>query len=575
MSPASRVALIVTLGVLSLALGAELVGRYQPYSFLHGDGTFYANIARSLARGGGYRQEAFTARSWYFEDLGWNHDLDQGWSNVALGSRGGLYPKHSVLFPTLAFPLYGLFGYDGLLLFTLGMVLLGAALTMRLLDRARTPPPVAAAVVLALYLSPEIRHHAYSVSNDFFAAAVFLLGVWLAARSRWAWAGLAWGLAVFAKPLHVALVLIVALPVAVSLARGRRWRALAAGAGGFSVPILLFMVMNACWFGGPFTTSYDRVVTRQAGEVVLASARAAFSVPWSEGLGRALLDGRVGFVPGFPALALVPLGWIALAARRRVVPLAQSVAALGLAAAVFGRYVYPSGRFLFPFLLFAALPLAALGEELMRLGGRAGVWWRARRAQAGGGRRTVRWRAGIVALVVAIVLGGVGIARGLVTRPPQCVGGVAVDRLAVRTEQGTPCDFFNLRHQRWECSHLDEGPGDMVGAAWGGECRLGARGGREGEWLRVPLRPRWRGKRVVWPEPGRYRVRAALDPRSPVGARGALVLPGAEGERVFELTSGEIIEQIVDVATGSHGPEIGVRRVGGSAGAVCVSVTRL
>lgn len=483
-----RAALVAAL----LALTPFVLHELQPYTFLFEDGTFYANVNRSLAERGTFRQDAYAPRSWYFDDLGWNRELGQDWSNVALGAdETTLYPKHPVLLPLLAHPFFLAFGLDGLLLFNL-LGLAACVVTLaRLVDPGRRRP-LAVAAVLATFASPVVLHWALAYSNDVFAGAL-VAGAVLAVRTdRALAAGLLAGGALWARPVHVLALAAGCGPDVWRWARADR-RRLARWAGGAALVLCAWASLNAAWFGSPFVTGYDRVVVRHGGLTMLESASAAFDVPLSRGLPAALFESSLGFVPGFPMLALAPLGWLALARRREWIPLTASAIALGGACLVYGAYRWPSARFLFPFLLFVIEPLSALLEEVAAFAGRSSDWLRAR-IRAGWPRAAL----GVAtALVAAALLRGT---LGLMHHPE---GGPATGARVTAEADTIPCDFWNLKWQRWECSHLDRDERDQVGAPAEGECPTEERG-----WVRLPAAGPWRDKAVHVPRgPGANALR--------------------------------------------------------------------
>jgi hypothetical protein len=145
---------------------------------------------------------------------------------------------------------------------------------------------------------------------------------------------------------------------------------------------------------------------------------------------------------------------------------------------LYASYAYPSSRFLIPLLAFQAAPLAELLEVLAEGGRRAwacavGRW--PRRARLG-------FAAGLAGLVVLAL--GVGL-RLVVPRADATLA----EGARVSTLDGRPCDFWNLKWRRWECSHVDRGAPDMVGVPLAGECELPG-----GRWVRVPTAGPFAGK---------------------------------------------------------------------------------
>jgi|GEM_PF-2056479 len=475
----------VALAIVALALILRVVPAYAPYTFLVEDGTFYANVNRSLTENGTFRQDATTARSWYFDDLGWNRDLPQDWSNVALGVDDRLYPKHPVLMPLAAEPFYAALGLDGLLLFNLGCVLLAAWFALGVLD-PRGERPLVSAAVAATCLSPTLVRLAYGFSNDVFAAVPLIGGALaLATGARdgaRGWrpfvAGAALAGAVWARPVHGLAVLVIAAPWVVARLRERSWGGLGRLAAGFGAVLAIPGALQWAWYGSPFVTGYDRILVREHGVVALDTARAAFTWPGWGDWWRVVVTDESSFVRGFPLLALVPLGWVAQVARGRWGEALASGLVLGGASAIYAGYAWPSSRFLVPFLVFLAGPLAALLEIAAR-GVTVGREVLARWAPRGG--RVAAW--GLAGLGVLLAAGGV-----LRWIGPRGDAG-ELSRARVSTLDGRPCDFWNLKWQRWECSHLDRDLHDMVGVPQEGECDLPGSG-----WVRLPASGPFQGK---------------------------------------------------------------------------------
>jgi hypothetical protein len=396
---------------------------------------------------------------------------------VALGVDGALYPKHPVVMPLLAQPFYWLLGYDGLLVFNVLAVLVAAWLCLALLDPACTRPGVAVAVTLTC-LSPVVTHFVYGYSNDLFAAAPVVGGAWALRRERAGLAGIAFALAIWARPVHALPAALVVAPWAWNRARDRAWAQLVRLAAGLAGVLAVPALLQWSWFGSPFVTGYDRILVRERGVQALDSARSAFAWPGWADLRRVALDGDLAFVRGLPVVALVPLGWIAQVAVGRRGEALTSALALGGAAFVFAAYAYPGSRFLVPWLPFVAAPLAALFEVAVQ-GARAGRERLARTLPLAA--RAVVWT---MAALLGLAAAGYGL-RGLAERPD--ASAIATARVAIRGERA--CDFWNLKWQRWECSHLDRDESDMVGAPRSGECALPGRG-----WVRVPTTGPFEGK---------------------------------------------------------------------------------
>src|SRR5690606_41039318 len=105
--------LALAIGLCALALTlAEVAVRYVPHTWIQRDGRFYTNVNTTLAEKLTLDQGEFCP-SWYAGKLGWNRNLDAGWSNVARGRNGEHLPKHPILLPLLSTPLSWAFGLHG------------------------------------------------------------------------------------------------------------------------------------------------------------------------------------------------------------------------------------------------------------------------------------------------------------------------------------------------------------------------------------------------------------------------------------------------------------------------------
>lgn len=509
--------------IIALSVGAHIHNTYRPFSFLKGDGTFYAHINESLSGELSYRQEAHTATSWYRQDQPWNRNLTQDWSNVALGSEGEYYPKHAILMPTVAEPFFLLLGYDGLLLFNVIMMLLGAGLSLSILaryersgeDQQSIAVPL---VVLLVYLSPAVREHAYSFSNDVFSAALFLGGLWCLPGRSPLLGGLLWGATVWTKPVHVLAVGVAGLPFLVDWLRRHDHRTLLRAGGGFLAVIVLQMFVNGIWFGSPLATSYDRILVRVNGSLGIASARDAFNTSYTVGLNKLLFSRTHGILVGFPMLYLTPLGCLALAWRRSWWPLVSSVIAITGLLAVYGRYDYPDERFAFVFLFFALVPLVAFVEEVEGLLERA---WAALSARSQGRN--------LALLLAALLLGGSVVYARIAQTLTRSVSDVSLlDATRVLVDDKTPCDHLNLVHCRWECPKVDKHSWEMLGLPRDDECRIEERD----DWVRFPVAKSWKSKSLeITPPPGATTMRwwITVDPKTPrTVAR--LQVPGSEAK---------------------------------------------
>lgn len=474
-----RASSVVLLGI-ALLLGAVAASRWQPWTFLFRDGSFYAQTNRAIATEGSLRQERVQPRSWYDGSLPWYRNVDDAWSNVSVGKDGEWYPKHSVLMPVLSTPLYLALGPGGLLVFNLVALGLGLFAGYRLAARAVGEFPAAVAT-WAVASTPLVATLAYAYSHDVFYGALVAGAAATLAGGRFGFAGVLAGLAVVAKPTNV----VILLPVGLALFRGGWRQALRVVAGG-AVPVAAYAVANWAMYGAPWLTSYHRILVVTNGVQQIVSYQNAFDLPLAEGMARFFQRSVEGEVWQTAAVAVVAYAGVVPLAFRSPRWAAGWAAALAAFAGVFAVYRYGGGRFFLPLLMLAPVPGAAL---LDALGGVLG-------AVPGACARlgATRWARWALALLLAALVAGFGAAwmRSVGAAGPGATMAASLESLEVRAGD-TPCDYFNLAHRKWECSGIDRDDGLFTGQATGEQCEgAGARR------LRIPPGPAGRDRSVTW-----------------------------------------------------------------------------
>lgn len=347
--------------LISLAQAAQ---QYNPQTWIKRDGRFYVNINTTLVETGSVIQDEFAA-SWYEQNLGWNRNLDQGWSNVALGRDGHRMPKHPVLLPMLSTPLFWALGLPGTLLFNLLMfgVIGGAGFAL-----ARRYGSVSAAAFagVSFALAASMRDYVYDYHVDVLILALFTLGMALASEKRGFWAGLMVGLAVAARP-----TVLLWLPSLVLLMLDRRaGKQLAWAMLGGAIPLLLYAASNTWLYGMPWWAGYNRVIVMVNGEAQMADHANAFGIPFDEGI-RTLWEGRYGVKTKLPLFFAAAPGLVLLLRKRPLYVLA-AVLGVGASVLIFARYQWYGDRFLWP---SAALLVPALAATVDVVGQR---WTRLR-----------------------------------------------------------------------------------------------------------------------------------------------------------------------------------------------------
>lgn len=424
--PKRHVAL--SLGLLALVGACAFAwASYVPHTFILRDGRFYTNTAATLTESLSLEQPY--ARSWYSGTLGWNYNLDAGWSNIALGRNGELLPKHPLLLPVLSAPFFFALGLPGQLLFNLLTFFVTGACAFGIARRYVDEEDEAAAAIaaLALPLGTSILGYAYDYHVDTLLLALFLGGVLAIHVGRGVLAGLLLALTVTLKPtclMWVPAFLLIALSPQALLDRRGLLRALGAG----TLVLLAYAALNTWLFGRPHWAGYNRTLVVVAGQPGIADHVDAFSFPLRDGLTR-LFVGNYGIARLFALFALALPGWLLLARRAWRYVLA-SVLALGFAVLVFAKYDWEGDRFLWPALALLVPPLAATFAGLLR-----GLRAVGARALTGGSAVLVRHapprEASLAALaVVAVLVVHVATAQRPMARLERSTAAVAAQQLA-------------------------------------------------------------------------------------------------------------------------------------------------
>jgi hypothetical protein len=352
-----RAALAIGLVVLALA-ACEAAGQYAASTWIQRDGRFYVNVSTTLAERGSLEQPF--AASWYTGTLGWNRNLDVGWSNLALGAHGEHYPKHTWLLPLLSLPLFFALGLLGTLVFNVLVYGAAGAFSYRFARAYAGPGPSALAAVALLYATG-VRENMYDYHVDPLILALGTAAMMCAAEARGAWAGTLLGVVVLMRP--TALMLLP--PLALVLAERRAWRALGRAMLAGSAVLTAGAMTNWAMFGRPWWSGYNRILAVVDGVPQVVDNAGSFGVPLEDGL-RRTWSGAYGLRSRAPVMALAAPGLLWLLWRRPI----YALAALALSAAsvlVFSKYVFEGDRFhwlAFAFLLPALASTFALLETL-------------------------------------------------------------------------------------------------------------------------------------------------------------------------------------------------------------------
>ncbi|UJR79927.1 DUF2029 domain-containing protein [Sandaracinus amylolyticus] len=359
--PSPRVA--IAIGVLALAAAvASVMPQLHANTWIFRDGRFYVNVATTIVEDLTLDQHAF-ASSWYTGTLGWNRDLDPGWSNVALGARGEHWPKHPWIHPLIASPVYFALGLPGTLAWNLLMFALIASGLYRF-ARAYAPPAPAALAVALFVMGTAILQSAYDFSVDVLMLAAFAQGLAAVLVGRGVLAGACIALCVIIKPTALMLMPALVLTIAERRDGTTLRRSLAAG----TIGLLTYAGINWWMYGRPWWSGYNRTLVTQGGRPVVADHLDAFATPFAEGFDR-MWSGYYGLVHTFTAMVIAAPGLIVLLRRR---PLHAIGAILGVAASllVFAKYAYEGHRFHWPALALL-VPSIAVTLEVIEHAARA------------------------------------------------------------------------------------------------------------------------------------------------------------------------------------------------------------
>ncbi len=352
--PNPRVA--IAIGILALtAATASVMPQLHPNTWIFRDGRFYVNVATTIVEDLSLDQHEFAA-SWYTGTLGWNADLDPGWSNVALGARGEHWPKHPWIHPLLASPVFFALGLPGTLAWNLLMFSFIASGLYRF-ARAYTEPAAAVGAVAIFVYGTALIASAYDFSVDVLMLALFAQGLAAILARRAVLAGICIALCVVIKP--TALILLPAL-VATILERGDR-RTLGRSLGAGTVVLFIYAIINGWMYGRPWLSGYNRTLVTVRGAPTVADHLNAFSTPFEEGLAR-LWSGGYGLSHTFTAMFLAAPGLLTLT-KRRPLHAASTVFCVAASIVVFAKYEYEGHRFHWPALALL-VPSLAVSIEL-------------------------------------------------------------------------------------------------------------------------------------------------------------------------------------------------------------------
>jgi hypothetical protein len=521
---------------------------YEPYTFIFRDGSFYAQTNRSIARAFTLRQENFQPKSWYDGSLPWYRDLDAGWSNVAVGANGEWYPKHSYLMPVFSTPFYVVFAQFGLLLFN-ALCMFTALYSAYLFASARFSKEASAIATFLLASSPLVPYLTYAYSHDCFTACLVGIFLVLLDRRRYFLSGLIGGFAIFARITD----LFIVAPISLLTLELKPLKSLAKGA---ILPISLYLVLNFIMFGSPLSTSYHNILTVQGQRQVLESHASAFETPFLQGIRRFFSHSQEGELFEMAPLGVLSLlGLIPFALKRKGEGLALFLS-FALFFVFFAKFRYGGARFFMPYLVLASVPATQAVESI------AMFFTRLIDFYSWGVSPYVKkvfWYA-----MLALVVLGVGVSWTVrvSSTPADIVSDVEALKVYV---DDIPCDYFNMAHDKWECSRVDEGAKFITGRSLGEQCK-----NLSVPSLWVPSAHPNKARRVLWTPKGdcaSVKMHYALDPSSRVSTANFTLsaVGSARKSQNFVATRDEKVEvfegfleaqQTLEVLLQSQNPEV-------------------
>jgi hypothetical protein len=362
---------------LLTALG-EFIARFTPgpleqAGWLLGDCVMYRNITRALLEHRSVRFEIVAPDELRKFEPRPRRTRPATESEMSLRVDGVRVPKHPLLLPAVLVVPYALLREWGLLLFNVAQCALLVQMVLWL-SRRYTTELSAFAAACGFLAASIVRNYTFNVSPDVFGAvlvlggALLLLDFELVSR-RLLVGGLLLGLSLWLRPSNL-VGLAAGLPLLTDCIRRGRWRRLAWMASGLLLGASGYLALNYHWFGNPFTTSYDRVVTMTRGVLGLASHRDDFTRPFFSSLIPTLFTHPRSFLQTAPYWPLCIPALIVLARRRweEALALLTLVAGPVLVIVKYDHWLlsHYGNRFLMLPAAVSAVGIAWLAERLTR-----------------------------------------------------------------------------------------------------------------------------------------------------------------------------------------------------------------
>jgi len=360
----SPIALDVVCVLLCLGFYVQTIAVRLPHEpYMKGDSPYYANIVISILYDFDLDQRNQSDPSIFENPKPWTN-IGMYDSNIARGSRGEWYPKHTLVLPFLSLPFYAAWGGFGLLIFNL-LVLLALIVAIRRVAALYASAGASGIAAVLIGITPLFHHFAYSYSADILAALLLVCAVGAVLTKRGLWAGILMGLAVWTK-LPNAIGLLLA---GVMLIVMRDWKTCLHYCAGCAASLGVFAAFNWYQFGAPWITSYSRVWVIKHGQPQIGDHLASFAYPFFGGLRLQLADQVHGLVPTAGASLIAVLGYGRLYKKSR--PAFALILLFSVLTFLFYcKYDFITGsdysnRFLMPLVALSAVPLACLLDAVI------------------------------------------------------------------------------------------------------------------------------------------------------------------------------------------------------------------
>jgi hypothetical protein len=367
--PRRAITLTIVLGTAAAVLGAYAVRNHVP----DGDEPHYLIITQSLLLDGDLQIENNHQR----------HDYESYVANLPRpdflrrGVNGQIYSVHAPGLPALAAPAFAVGGYRGVVVFIAVLVAIGGALAWHAAWQLTRSASAAWLAWFAVFFSPPVYFHTFTVYPDGAGAVMAIAAVWLLVRleidpspvPRGTLVAVGSALALLPW-LHMRFAIVaggLGLAIALRLlARAHRWRAIGA--------LMAVPVVSAAGWLAFFKIVYG-TFSPAAPYGTAVQNRLATLKPGLPGL---FFDQQFGLITNAPIFALAGIGLAALLHRHRRLAIELIAIAIPYVFAVGSFMMWWAGhsapaRFLMVLLLPATMLVAWLYHHTSRVWARSAI----------------------------------------------------------------------------------------------------------------------------------------------------------------------------------------------------------